>query len=148
MIRYRKTITSLAVFACAMYMVWAYLMPVEIIGIYQYRNSTDILIKNPPITDGGKIKWWENNKISFKKNNVPKPNQDGTYYINIWDFGDGYKKEDKYDRLCFDDINYEKKCIDKKKHMTIYKFKRGSPIFSIDGKTYAISGNGEIVKEK
>ncbi|MCU5772314.1 DUF943 family protein [Erwiniaceae bacterium BAC15a-03b] len=148
MTKYRKIMILFIIILCAIYIAYELLKPVKIIAIYQYRNSTDILIENPPITDAGKIKWWQHNINKLEEEKKLSPSDlDGTFYINIWDFGDGYKTEGNADRLCFDAINSDKKCIDKNKYMTIYRFKNEAPIFTIGDNSYIKLKNGEIVRQ-
>ncbi|MBP2168964.1 hypothetical protein J2125_002156 [Erwinia toletana] len=146
--KYRKLTILLIIILCAIYIAYELLKPVKIIAIYQYRNSTDVLIENPPLTDAGKIRWWENNINKLKEEEkLSPPSPDGTFYINIWDFGEGYKIAGNDDKLCFDAIKSDKKCIDKNKYMTVYRFKHEIPIFTIGDKSYISLKNGEIVRQ-
>ncbi|WP_016260514.1 DUF943 family protein, partial [Yersinia pestis] len=112
-------------------------------------NYSDILVRNFPFTEKGKINWWLENRDMLKaKYSIPKPASDGFYTIIFWDFGDGYKEEGKYDRLCFSDMNTTKNCIEKEKYMTIYKIKNDEPLFSFDGNRYFLNENNKIVKMK
>ncbi|WP_016585906.1 DUF943 family protein, partial [Yersinia pestis] len=123
--------------------------PVEIISVHQRNNYSDILVRNFPFTEKGKINWWLENRDMLKaKYSIPKPASDGFYTIIFWDFGDGYKEEGKYDRLCFSDMNTTKNCIEKEKYMTIYKIKNDEPLFSFDGNRYFLNENNKIVKMK
>jgi len=47
------------------------------------------------------------------KYDIPKPSSYGNFTVIFWGYGGGYKKEGKYDRLCFNDMPLPKKCIDK-----------------------------------
>ncbi len=131
------------------YFFWLSLRPVEIISVHQRNNYSDILVRNFPFTEKGKINWWLENRDMLKaKYSIPKPASDGFYTIIFWDFGDGYKEEGKYDRLCFSDMNTTKNCIEKEKYMTIYKIKNDEPLFSFDGNRYFLNENNKIVKMK
>ncbi|WP_016585397.1 DUF943 family protein, partial [Yersinia pestis] len=128
---------------------WLSRHPVEIISVHQRNNYSDILVRNFPFTEKGKINWWLENRDMLKaKYSIPKPASDGFYTIIFWDFGDGYKEEGKYDRLCFSDMNTTKNCIEKEKYMTIYKIKNDEPLFSFDGNRYFLNENNKIVKMK
>ncbi|WP_016599009.1 DUF943 family protein [Yersinia pestis] len=119
------------------------------ISVHQRNNYSDILVRNFPFTEKGKINWWLENRDMLKaKYSIPKPASDGFYTIIFWDFGDGYKEEGKYDRLCFSDMNTTKNCIEKEKYMTIYKIKNDEPLFSFDGNRYFLNENNKIVKMK
>ncbi len=131
------------------YFFWLSRHPVEIISVHQRNNYSDILVRNFPFTEKGKINWWLENRDMLKaKYSIPKPASDGFYTIIFWDFGDGYKEEGKYDRLCFSDMNTTKNCIEKEKYMTIYKIKNDEPLFSFDGNRYFLNENNKIVKMK
>ena len=117
------------------------LRPVEIVAVHQDGNYSSVLVKNFPITDNGKISWWLKNKILLKaQHDIPKPASYGSYTIIFWDFGDGYKEEGKYDRLCFADMETKKNCIEKEKVMTIQRINKKKPFFSINGKEYKTPG--------
>lgn len=45
-------------FMLAGYFLWAERRPVEIVNVHGTGNFSDILVKNFPITDRGKINWW------------------------------------------------------------------------------------------
>ncbi|WP_435947186.1 DUF943 family protein [Dryocola sp. BD586] len=129
--------------------IWRVLHPAQIVAIHQRSNYSDILVRNLPFTDKGKIRWWlENKSIIKEKYNAPKPAEDGFYVMIFWDFGEGYKEEGKYDRMCFYDMQTPKNCIDKEKFMTIYRYNDEEPFFSFDGNRYVIGKNGGIVKMK
>ncbi len=96
------------------YVIWIWLRPVELIAVHQNDNHTYIIVKNFPITDKGQINWWLKNKDMFKsKYDIPKPSSYGNFTVIFWGYGGGYKKEGKYDRLCFNDMPPPKNCIDK-----------------------------------
>lgn len=128
----KKTLYALLLIGSVLlgYFFWLSLRPVEIISVHQRNNYSDILVRNFPFTEKGKINWWLENRDMLKaKYSIPKPASDGFYTIIFWDFGDGYKEEGKYDRLCFSDMNTTKNCIEKEKYMTIYKIKNDEPLF-------------------
>ncbi|MCT4714914.1 DUF943 family protein [Enterobacteriaceae bacterium H18W14] len=131
------------------YFIWRSLRPIEIVAVHEDGHFSSILVKNFPITDRGKIAWWLENKNRLKSRyGIPKPASYGSYTIIFWDFGEGYKEEGKYDRMCFYDMQTPKNCIDKEKFMTIYKYNDEEPFFSFDGNRYLIGKNGGIVKMK
>ncbi|WON77654.1 DUF943 family protein [Serratia sp. UGAL515B_01] len=129
--------------------LWILRHPVEIIDVHQRVKYSDILVKNFPFTDKGKIKWWLENKDMLKeKYNIPNPTQDGLFSVTFWDFGEGYK-EDKYDRRCFDDMKTNKNCIEKKIIFTVDNDKHKRIIFTMyDGDDYRMNENGDIIKMK
>ncbi|QKJ88894.1 DUF943 family protein [Paramixta manurensis] len=108
-----------------------------------------ILIKNPPLTNKGKLDWWMNNATMFKeKYNIPSPpGRTGYFVIDVFDFADGYKELERYDRLCFDEIKTSKNCIDKNWLMTIRSSRSGKVWYNVDESTY-IEKNGKFIKVK
>lgn len=54
------------------YTVWKISRLVETVAVHQDRRYSFILVRNFPITDQGKITWWEDNKIKLKENCIEK----------------------------------------------------------------------------
>ncbi|WP_336856087.1 DUF943 family protein [Pseudescherichia vulneris] len=97
----------LSFIACILftYILWLWSRPVEVVAVHQNSNHTYIIVKKFPITDNEQINWWLRNKDILKKRyNILKPAIYGDYTVIFWDYGDGYKEERKYDRLCFNDM--------------------------------------------
>ncbi|QKJ87156.1 DUF943 family protein [Paramixta manurensis] len=130
------------------YLLWLSLRPVEIIAVHQRNNYSDVLVKNFPLTDKGRIEWWLKNKDRLNhRYDIPKPASYGDFTINFWLFGKGYQKEGKDDRLCFSDIKTEANCIDKNLLFAINKSQNfGVRFISYDGDDYQLGKNGEIIK--
>lgn len=121
----------------------------EIIAVHQRNNYSDILVKNFPATDKGRIQWWFENKDKLKTQyNIPQPASYGSFTVTFWLFGDGYQEEGKYDRLCFADMPTKKNCIDKNSLMMVRYAKNTGLSFRLDGGVYRIKENGEMIKEK
>ncbi|PLR43337.1 DUF943 family protein [Chimaeribacter arupi] len=124
------------VILCMAWGIWVLSQPVEIIATH---DGSVLLVKNFPMTDKGKIAWWENNKNSLKNEyNFPKPYSiNGSFYISIFDFGQGYKvmpdTDQGSDLLCFDDIKAAEKCIEKKWLMDITFFNDKRTRFNLKG---------------
>nr|WP_250318556.1 DUF943 family protein [Rosenbergiella gaditana] len=130
------------------YFLWLTTRPVEIIAVHEDGNYCSVLVKNFPITDKGKIDWWLRNKDILKSRyDIPKPATYGGYDVTFWKFGDGYK-EDKYDRLCFDDMKTKMNCIDKEPIFTIKRFNYEREIFITYEGRYKLKDNGKIIKLK
>ncbi|MBK4724197.1 DUF943 family protein [Pantoea agglomerans] len=146
--RYKKTslilLVMMVIVGCVLYFL---LLPVKVIAVHQRGNNSTILVKHYPLTDKGKIEWWLKNKNMFQtKYNVPKPDESGIYNVVFWDFGDGYKEEGKYDRLCFDDMPPPKNCIDKNKLMIISHSKDNVTQFTVGNEYYILQDDGLTVK--
>ncbi|SCC68916.1 DUF943 family protein [Kosakonia oryziphila] len=129
------------------YFLWLSLHPVKIIAVHQSNNYSDILVENFPVTDKGKIKWWLKNKTKLKeKYRIPVPSADGFFSITFWNFAAGYKEEEKYDRLCFNDMHTKKNCIEKDAVFTVERSNNTGILFTVYDGTYHLKNNGEIIK--
>ncbi len=150
-VKNKKAILLLFLSGCVLSACWLRLSlrPVEIVAIH-HRSSgfSDVLVTNFPPTDKGKINWWLKNKDMLKdKYGIPKPDSDGYFYVTFWLFGEGYKEEEKYDRLCFNDIKTKENCIEKDAVFSVDKSRNTGVIFTVyDGDNYRLSHNGDIIK--
>ncbi|KFD22555.1 putative membrane protein [Tatumella ptyseos ATCC 33301] len=131
------------------YVTWLQLRPIVIVAVHEDRHFSDILVKNFPLTDKGKINWWLENKDMLKeKYGIPKPESDGSFTIVFWLFGDGYKETDGYDRLCFDDMKTKTNCIDKNRAFSVSNSKNMGISFIAHNGIYRMRGSGDIIKDK
>lgn len=147
----KKVLCASLLIGCALlgYFLWLSLRPVEVIAVHQRRNYSDVLVKNFPLTEQGKINWWlKNKKMLNDTYNIPKPGQDGFFTVIFWDFGDGYKETDGYDRLCFGDMKPPINCIDKNSLMMVVYSKNTGLYFRLDSGKYYIKENSEMEKRK
>lgn len=103
----------------------------EIIHVEQSVAMMDLVIKEPPLTRKGKITWWESNETIIKKEyGSPKGDENGVYFINLLDGGNGLQKlaEDSSNWFsftqskfyCFDEIKSEERCFENNIIMTIF----------------------------
>lgn len=90
--------------------------PTVIIDVHNDKNTKGyyLIVRNFPLTDLGKIYWWEKNKFKLaRKYNIPVDKPEFT--ISFW-VGD-YKKDSGTDHdsdlLCFSDMESEQNCIEK-----------------------------------
>jgi len=142
-------VLSLSLLTLASYVSWSDSTSVKIIAVHQEENFSEVLVKNFPITDAGKIKWWLKNKELLKnKYNIPRPGENGNFYMNFWDFGEGYKKLGKYDRRCFADMKPPKNCIDKTAVFSVENDRDGSILFTVYDGVYRMEREGELKKIK
>lgn len=128
------------------YFIWLSLRPVEIIAVHQRDNYSDILVRSFPLTDKGKITWWlENQELLKNYHNIPEPDSHGLFTVNFWLFGEGYKEEGKYDRLCFNDMKTKVNCIEKDAVFSVNRDSQNRIHFTTyNGKNYLLKENGEI----
>ncbi|WP_414148233.1 DUF943 family protein [Erwinia sp. BNK-24-b] len=147
----KKIVLAFVITICALagYFWWFLSRPVEIIAIHQEDNFSDVLINRFPLTVRGKIDWWLKNKETLKKRyDIPKPAPYGNYTVSFWLFGEGYKGEEKYDRLCFKDMQPPTNCIEKNRVFWVsYSNNRGL-IFTVDNGEYRMGKDGKIIKLK
>ncbi|WP_053116382.1 DUF943 family protein [Winslowiella iniecta] len=125
----------LIIFAGAV--IWRLMIPVEIIDIHssKYKSSYDIIVKNLPLTDKGKIQWWEKNKEQLRlKYNLSIMNEkyDVNFFVAKYKIDRGTDQDS--DLLCFDDMNAKANCIEKDNQpMTIwYIAEKGQTIFLLN----------------
>lgn len=119
----------------------------EIMAADRELNFSNVAVKHFPITDKGKVDWWQDHKKILKeKFNIPVPAKNGDWYISVWDYGDGFKAKpngdvrifnaDTQDMMCFDNDN--SKCIDKDLLMRVESARDGSVNIQIGDKTIAV----------
>lgn len=143
----RNVVLLMLVSVFAAYFIWQSFRSVDIVAIHQRDNFSDVLVNNFPYTDKGKINWWLKNKDRLKKEfDIPKPASYGSFTIDFWLFGDGYKEEGKYDRLCFDDMKGPINCIEKDVVFTVSNDQENRIHFTTYDGEYILKDNGEIKK--
>lgn len=131
------------------YLFWRSLRPVSIVAIHQNDDYSSVLVKNFPITEKGEINWWLKNKDMLKSRyDIPKPSSYGNFTVIFWDYGDGYKEEGKYDRLCFNDMPPPKNCIDKNIVFYVSYSKNSGMYFIANNEKYYLKNNGKIVRDE
>jgi hypothetical protein len=120
----------------------------EIIFVQHIDGVTDIVVKKFPITQRGRVSWWEDNQDMLKdKYGIPERDKNGVYYIAISDVSDGFKKASeanfsawyslsRSDLLCFDEIKSENRCIEKNVLMEIMSTKVGEINYMFDGEFF------------
>lgn len=138
----------LIIIAFTAFYLWRDNASVNIIAIHQNKYTAEILVDRLPLTEMSRIDWWVDNRKEIEgKYRIASFKNGGPDYITIYKFGDGYKKEGKKDRLCFDDMDTETNCIDKDILMTISRTREGLERFTFSDSSYVISGDGVIKPE-
>ena len=129
--------------------LWLSLRPVKIVAVHQRNNYSDVLVKNFPFTDSGKINWWLKNKAMLKSRyNIPKPASYGNFTIIFWSFGNGYMEREYEDRLCFEDMKIEKNCIEKNMLFSVNNDIRGKThLRALNSGDYLLKEDGKVVKD-
>lgn len=149
-IKKKKICVTLIAVACILSVLfWVSLRKVEIIAVHKNDNHNYVLVKKFPFTDKGKIKWWLDNKKVLKEvYKIPSTKPDGSFVIVFWDFGEGYKETDGYDRLCFNDMKPPINCIDKDSLLMVRNSKNTGLYFLLSSGSYRINSEGKIIKIK
>lgn len=150
-VKLKTTLFALSFFACLLLacVLWLSLRTVEIVAAHENGNHSYILVKSFPFTDKGRINWWQENQDMLKnRHEVPQPDTDGFFTVVFWDFGDGYKEEGKYDRLCFEDMKPPRNCIEKNKVFTVSHGRNMGLSFTTNNKIYRMKKSGKIVKDE
>lgn len=111
-------------------------------------NKILIVVKGLSYSAKSKLSWWLDNKsllISQYKVHFTEFNKQPSVYI--YDFGDGFKKEEMRDRLCFDSVSPPNNCIDKNIAMVISQLRNGEIKLAIDDDVFIQDKSGKIVKQ-
>lgn len=125
-------IASAVTFLGIGYIIWQFLIPVEIVAVYAENechkgydcHGDIILVKHFPNIKKLQIKWWKDNeKIIKEKYNIPHIRDDGYYSVSIQGFGDGFRidrgTDEDSDLLCFYEMQTETRCIEKDPLMAV-----------------------------
>jgi len=148
-VKSKKKLSVLVLVFCLplSYFIWLSIRSVEVIAVHKDGNYASVLVKDFPVTDKGKIYWWLANRDKLQiRYGIPKPAAYGGFNITFWDFGNGYKKEGKYDRLCFDDMQTKISCIDKKPLFTVRRFNNERALFITYEGRYSLGNDGSIIQ--
>lgn len=128
-----------------LFIYFFFMRKARVIYVHEDEYNTVIVVRNFPITQWGKIFWWENNKGFIKeKYGVPRNYNMGDYSIAILNESDGFKKDteanfywfsfEHADLYCFDEIKSEKRCVEKNILMNIQNGMDKKIFYYIGGK--------------
>lgn len=124
------------------------LTSIEVMAVDKTPNTVLIAVKGLPSSTKSKLSWWLDNKsllISEYKLDFTEPDEQPSIYIH--DFGDGFKKEEMRDRLCFDSVSPPNNCIDKNIAMVISQLRNGETKLAIDNDVFIQNKSGKLVKQ-
>lgn len=149
------------VVASWLYVIVIMLLPVEVIAVHQDNLTTEILVKNFPLTNKGKIKWWKENAQELNKKHPFLLNKkEKTFWVTIWDFKEGYQQEKPDDTtffpdhstdhlLCFEDIKAPERCIKKENLlMLVTRATTGTVSYTMEGASYYQKPGGPLIREE
>jgi len=132
------------IFMTILFIYLFFMRKTRVIYVHEDEYNTVIVVRNFPITQWGKIFWWENNKEFIKeKYGVLRNYNEGEYSIAILNESDGFKKDteanfywfsfEHTDLYCFDEIKSEKRCVEKNILMNIQNGMDKKIFYYIDG---------------
>ena len=131
----RKLVLGVA-FAGALYGVRQVSQPTQVDAVHSFNGRPGlVLVRHFPLTQQGKIDWWDRNLPMLKSNYGVSHDDyltfmswDGTYRI------DRGTDEDS-DLLCFEDMDTQANCIEKDTLMNVNNRRDGGMRFTVDGPT-------------
>lgn len=148
--RLKQRVLVAVVFTVALIFLMIFLRPVKIVSAVREWNEGYFFVDNFPITNSGKIAWWQDNKELLKeKYNMPFIGSDKEWTVLIGEAGDGFQflpKTDKADDyLCFDSLKPGANCAEKKWLLWISHINQTDTRYTTDDARYIQRGvNAEI----
>lgn len=143
-----------------LYAIVMMLRPAEIVAVHQNSFTTNILVKNFPLTDQGKIEWWKENAQNLnEKHPFLSKGKKETFWVSIWDFKNGYQQEKPDETtffpshstdhlLCFEEIKTAERCIQKKNWlMLVTRSTTGTISYDMEDASYYQKPNGPLILE-
>lgn len=121
---------------------------VEVMAVDTTPNTVLIAVRGLPYSAKSKLSWWLDNKSllsSQYKLDFTELNEQPSVYI--YDFGNGFKKEEMKDRLCFNSVSPPNNCIDKNIAMVISQRRNGEIKLAIDDEVFIEDKSVRIVKQ-
>jgi len=109
-------LSPLAIISALTYVTWRAAQPVQIDAVHKDGSHTDILVTHFPLTDRGRIEWWEHNRARLKADyGIPEPDEEGNFTVVFWAWDGVYRVwgsvHGDSDLFCFEDKPEEANCI-------------------------------------
>lgn len=133
--------------AGALYGLWQVSLPPRVDAVHTFNGQPWlVLVQHFPLTQQGKIEWWDRNQAMLKaKYGLSYDDQqtlrfakwDGKYLVDPGRQARFFEDANDFDLLCFDeDMNAEARCIKKGTViMTVNKRSDGGMRFTVEGPT-------------
>ncbi|XES84015.1 DUF943 family protein [Franconibacter pulveris] len=122
---------------------------VTVIDAHHGHYAAQVLVNHLPLSNSARIQWWITNQPEiFSKYKIAHHDAGGPSLITIFAFGKGYQEENNEDRLCFDDMDTPKNCIDKDSIMTVFYSRNGDIEFRFDNVVYIRNKEGRIYQSE
>jgi Enterobacterial putative membrane protein (DUF943) len=114
--RFLIALAVISVLSASAYGLWRSAQPVQVDAVHKTNYFSHILVTHFPLTDHGRIEWWENNRARLlAKYDVPETNADGSFSVLFWAWDGVYRVDGSVygdsDLFCFKDIPEEARCI-------------------------------------
>jgi hypothetical protein len=119
------------------YGVWRIAQPVQIDAVHKDGSHSNILVTHFPLTDRGRIEWWENNRARLMTDyGIPEPDEEGNFTVLFWAWDGVYRVYGSVygdsDLRCFEDKPEEANCIIKSDTpLQVSRFSDGRLIYYI-----------------
>jgi hypothetical protein len=109
-------LSLLSLLSALAYFVWRGSQPVQIDAVHKKGFHSDILVTHFPLTDRGRIEWWEENSARLMSEyGVPEPDEEGSFRVFFWAWDGVYRLDGSVygdsDLYCFEDKPEEARCI-------------------------------------
>jgi hypothetical protein len=109
-------LSLLSLLSALAYAVWRGAQPVQVDAVHKGKYSSDILVTHFPLTDRGRIEWWENNRARLMTDyGVPEPDEEGYFSVMFWAWDGVYRVDGSVygdsDLFCLEDKLEEARCI-------------------------------------
>jgi len=128
---------------------WLSLRPVEIIATHTEGRFSDVLLKNPPLTESGMIRWWLDNRERLKHQyNLPQTDENGNFTMIFWDLAGGLKPEKIDDSICFPELKPPANCIDKNSLMWVRNTPNRGLTVVVSSGYYQVKEDGRLVRRE
>lgn len=117
--------------------IWRIIQPVQIDAVHTSNSYSNVLVRNFPLTDQGRINWWlKNRELLYSKYGIPEPDADGYFVVLFWAWDGVYRADrgagEDFDLRCFEDMSSEAKCIVKSDiPLEVTHLREGGVIFEI-----------------
>ncbi|MFK8257720.1 DUF943 family protein [Erwinia sp. AnSW2-5] len=149
--RFKQRVMVAAGFTIALILLVFFLRPVSIVSVVREWNEGYFFVTNFPITDKGRIAWWQNNKDLLKeKYNMPFIGTDKQWTVLIGEAGDGFQflqhRASDNDLRCFDSLKPGANCIEKKWLLWISHYNQTDTSYSMGDSLYVQLGENAEIK--
>jgi hypothetical protein len=109
-------LSLLLVFSALAYGLWRMAQPVQIDAVHKDGSHSNILVTHFPLTNRGRIEWWENNRARLMTDyGIPEPDEEGNFTVLFWAWDGVYRAwgsvHGDSDLRCFEDKQDEANCI-------------------------------------